>query len=284
MQCWRCKTIFSYEKTEGICPKCAAYNRPGGRPDAELIDKKYNEDFGQKIYPMNEVHQDLHKKYDTGKDVHKTRADIYQAKEQPSKNNLAKGILAGVIILIVVFGVAGVVAFYSMNSKTEVEVDQTIEVIQADAGAVIDIGGQLASFSAARVIDTEQTAGMLPEGISVQEIGTVYQGMEAEGGYRFYYIISAVRNNGKASADSVYDYFLTFYKNDGDSVIDVTPYPETDCENPFSSGSQPCIPSGETAVVQQMVQIRDGVESITGDFYNYYRDKPTQYTIDIPEI
>lgn len=196
MQCWRCKTIFSYEKTEGICPKCAAYNRPGGRPDAELIDKKYNEDFGQKIYPMNEVHQDLHKKYDTGKDVHKTRADIYQAKEQPSKNNLAKGILAGVIILIVVFGVAGVVAFYSMNSETEVEVDQTIEVIQADAGAVIDIGGQLASFSAARVIDTEQTAGMLPEGkklVAVEEQLEISDRWDADS---YYYTDPYIAVNG----------------------------------------------------------------------------------------
>ena len=143
---------------------------------------------------------------------------------------------------------------------------------------------QAAEDQEANQEEKDYKTNLVPEGISAQEIGTVYQGMEAEGGYRFYYINSAVRNNGKASADSVYDYFLTFYKNDGDSVIDVTPYPETDYENPFSSGSQPCIPSGETAVVQQVVQIRDGVESITGDFYNYYRDKPTQYTIDIPEI
>lgn len=175
MQCWRCKTIFSYEKTEGICPKCAAYNRPGGRPDAELIDKKYNEDFGQKIFSMNEVHQ---------------------AKEQPSKNNLAKGILAGVIILIVVFGVAGVAAFYSMNSETEVEVDQTIEVIQADAGAVIDIGGQLASFSAARVIDTEQTAGMLPEGkklVAVEEQLEISDRWDADS---YYYTDPYIAVNG----------------------------------------------------------------------------------------
>lgn len=120
------------------------------------------------------------------------------------------------------------------------------------------------------------------EGISAQEIGTVYQGMEAEAGYHFYYISSAVRNNGKANADSVYNYLLTFYKNAGDNVIDVTSYPETDYENPFSSGSQPCIPSGEIATVQQVVQVKDGVNSITGDFYNYYRDKPSQYTIEIP--
>lgn len=172
MQCRRCKKIFSYEKTEGICPKCAAYNRPGGELDTDLIDKKYNMEFGQEIYRMNEVHQDLHKKYDNGKDVHKTRADIYQEKEQPYKNNLAKGILAGGIILFIVFGVAGVAAFYSMKSQTEVNTDRTIEVIQADEGSAIDIGGQLASFSAARVIETEQIAGMLPEGkklVAVEE-------------------------------------------------------------------------------------------------------------------
>lgn len=172
MQCRRCKTIFSYEKTEGICPKCAAYNRPGGELDEDLIEKKYNKDFGQEIYRMNEVHQDLHKKYDTGKDVHKTRADIYQEKEQPYKNNLAKGILTGGIILFVVFGVAGVTAFYSMKSQTEVNTDRPIEVIQADAGSAIDIGGQLVSFSAARVIETEQIGGMLPEGkklVAVEE-------------------------------------------------------------------------------------------------------------------
>ncbi|WP_394924888.1 hypothetical protein [uncultured Robinsoniella sp.] len=149
---------------------------------------------------------------------------------------------------------------------------------------VVGVIMQVADDKEADQVAKDYKTDLVVESISAQEIGTVYQGMEAQAGYRFYYINSLIRNNGKANADSVYNYYLTFYKNDGDNVIDVTPYPETDYDNPFSFVSEPCIPSGETGSVQQVVQVREGVDSITGDFYNYYRDKPTQYTIDIPEI
>lgn len=187
MQCRRCKAIFSYEKTEGICPKCAAYNRPGGRPEADLFDTGFDMDFGQETFRMNEVHQDLHKKYDTGKDVHKARPDIYHEKTQaPENKQLAKRILTVVVILIVVFGAVGAVSFYSMISKKEVEVEKTAEVLQAEAGTPIDVGGQLAAFTAARVIDTDETAGMLPEGkklVAVEEQLEVTDKWEADAYY-----------------------------------------------------------------------------------------------------
>ena len=40
MQCKRCKTYFDYEKHYGICPKCAAFNRPDGKDDMEDVYKR----------------------------------------------------------------------------------------------------------------------------------------------------------------------------------------------------------------------------------------------------
>ncbi len=37
MKCRRCKTNFDYEKYYGICPKCAAYNRPDGRDELKEV-------------------------------------------------------------------------------------------------------------------------------------------------------------------------------------------------------------------------------------------------------
>lgn len=37
MRCRRCKTNFDYEAHYGICPKCAAYNRPDGKDDMKTF-------------------------------------------------------------------------------------------------------------------------------------------------------------------------------------------------------------------------------------------------------
>lgn len=37
MKCRRCKTIFDYENSYGICPKCACYNRPDGKDEMKTF-------------------------------------------------------------------------------------------------------------------------------------------------------------------------------------------------------------------------------------------------------
>ncbi len=52
MKCVRCNTDFNYEKTEGLCPKCSAFNRKDGRYysnglNNQTSSKKYNPETGQ---------------------------------------------------------------------------------------------------------------------------------------------------------------------------------------------------------------------------------------------
>ena len=68
MQCKRCKTIFKYDKYDGICPQCAYFNRPPGMEEVDLFED--DERFRMEEYElpqMEGIHRELHKKYDSNK-------------------------------------------------------------------------------------------------------------------------------------------------------------------------------------------------------------------------
>lgn len=80
MQCKRCKTIFKYDKYDGICPQCAYFNRPPGMEEVDLFED--DERFRMEEYAlpqMEGIHRELHKKYDSNKKPHK--------KTKTAKNN-----------------------------------------------------------------------------------------------------------------------------------------------------------------------------------------------------
>lgn len=60
--CHRCRKTFDYEKHNGICPKCAAYNRPPGKNGYDFdVQKEYQ----AKYNTADDSHERLHKMYDS---------------------------------------------------------------------------------------------------------------------------------------------------------------------------------------------------------------------------
>ena len=51
MKCRRCKTNFDYDTYYGICPKCAAYNRPDGKDEMKMIMGEGAGDFEEEYHP-----------------------------------------------------------------------------------------------------------------------------------------------------------------------------------------------------------------------------------------
>lgn len=62
MNCCRCGKSFDYEKHNGICPKCAAYNRPQGQTP---YDYNVDKDISARYETMDESHARLHRMYDS---------------------------------------------------------------------------------------------------------------------------------------------------------------------------------------------------------------------------
>lgn len=62
MNCCRCGKNFDYEKHNGICPKCAAYNRPQGQ---DPYDYDVDKDFSAHYERMDDSHARLHRMYDS---------------------------------------------------------------------------------------------------------------------------------------------------------------------------------------------------------------------------
>lgn len=62
MNCCRCGKNFDYEKHNGICPKCAAYNRPQGQTP---YDYDVEKDITAHYEKMDESHERLHRMYDS---------------------------------------------------------------------------------------------------------------------------------------------------------------------------------------------------------------------------
>lgn len=62
MNCCRCGKNFDYEKHNGICPKCAAYNRPQGQTP---YDYDVEKDISAHYEEMDESHARLHRMYDS---------------------------------------------------------------------------------------------------------------------------------------------------------------------------------------------------------------------------
>lgn len=60
--CCRCQKLFDYEQYNGICPHCAAYNRPlGSMQDNYNIDGAFTSSYNT----AQKAHEELHRQYDS---------------------------------------------------------------------------------------------------------------------------------------------------------------------------------------------------------------------------
>ena len=78
--CEKCKKIYDYDKYNGICPKCARYNRENS--SAEEHQDYHNEYDGGYSHNAQDDHHSYHQKYDDIKNPH---ADLFEAAPKKAK-------------------------------------------------------------------------------------------------------------------------------------------------------------------------------------------------------
>ncbi|MBP3567731.1 MAG: hypothetical protein J6K04_01060 [Lachnospiraceae bacterium] len=66
--CSKCKKIYDYDKYNGICPKCARYNKESSA--AEDHQEYHNKYDGGYTHTAQDNHHSYHQKYDENKNPH----------------------------------------------------------------------------------------------------------------------------------------------------------------------------------------------------------------------
>lgn len=116
IKCKKCGKLYDYGKYEGICPKCARYNRPDSRAEME---------------------QDLHERYDSNPNMHAAQKERYSGNENyrnrsyENRNSETgkKGVkMAAVLVAIICAAVivGGIAVGFFQRQITSVVNDLTI--------------------------------------------------------------------------------------------------------------------------------------------------------------
>ena len=102
------------------------------------------------------------------------------------------------------------------------------------------------------------------EYLGASELGSSYEGVQADEGYSFYELQFSVRNEGDRAAYGEMPYL--YYE--GENYDDVYDYWETpeDTESLFPGYYEPVVPAGRTGQASQVVQVKDGVSEFSA-FY-----------------
>ncbi len=74
--CSKCKKIYDYDKYNGICPKCARYNKETS--SAEDHQEYHNKYDGGYSHTAQDDHHSYHQKYDGNKNPHDSQLDGVQ--------------------------------------------------------------------------------------------------------------------------------------------------------------------------------------------------------------
>ena len=74
--CSKCKKIYDYDKYNGICPKCARYNKEtSAAQDHQEYHNKYD---GGYSHNAQDDHHSYHQRYDDNKDPHGSQLEGVQ--------------------------------------------------------------------------------------------------------------------------------------------------------------------------------------------------------------
>ena len=74
--CEKCKKVYDYEKHNGICPKCARYNRES--TSAQEHQEYHNKYDGGYSHTAQDDHHSYHQRYDTNRNPHSSQLDGVQ--------------------------------------------------------------------------------------------------------------------------------------------------------------------------------------------------------------
>jgi len=91
--CSKCKKIYDYDKYNGICPKCARYNK---ETSAAQEHQEYHDKYdGGYSHTAQDDHHSYHQKYDDNKNPHDRKLGGVQNKT----TKIVLGIILGIIVL-----------------------------------------------------------------------------------------------------------------------------------------------------------------------------------------
>ena len=111
--CAKCKKIYDYDKYNGICPKCARYNREtSAAAEHQDYHNKYD---GGYSHTAQDDHHSYHQRYDNNKAPH-VKLTVGEEKNNSSMdtaNKTAKLIL-GLIIAVIIISTAPFTGFLSV--------------------------------------------------------------------------------------------------------------------------------------------------------------------------
>lgn len=105
------------------------------------------------------------------------------------------------------------------------------------------------------------------EYLGASELGSSYEGVQADEGYSFYELQFSVRNEGDRAAYGEMPYL--YYEGENyDDVYDYweTPEDTEEEESLFPGYYEPVVPAGRTGQASRVVQVKDGVSEFSA-FY-----------------
>lgn len=121
------------------------------------------------------------------------------------------------------------------------------------------------------------------EYLGAEELGSSYEGAEAEDGYSFYELQFSVKNEGDGEAYREMPYL--YYEGENyDDVYDYWETPEETIEEEplFAGYYEPCLPPGRTGTASQVVEVKDGVSEFSAVYAPNYDSEDTELRIVLP--
>ena len=100
--CEKCGKIYDYDKHNGLCPKCARYNREN---TAAQEHQEYHDKYdGGYSHTTKDDHHSYHQRYDSDKNPHGSQLEAKRAKTgtMDKKTKIILGVVFGLLFISIV--------------------------------------------------------------------------------------------------------------------------------------------------------------------------------------
>ena len=111
--CAKCKKIYDYDKYNGICPKCARYNREtSAAAEHQDYHNKYD---GGYSHTAQDDHHSYHQRYDSNKTPHvKLTIEPKEKNSSMDTANKTAKLILGLFIAVIIISTAPFTGFLSI--------------------------------------------------------------------------------------------------------------------------------------------------------------------------